>query len=409
MIISIALPRRREGKRLLTREAQWLFLVIFPVLLCVILASDNFQPAKQARSTAVAPFSQEDSVVRVTITFIGDLMCHSPQFNNARQPDGSYDFNPSFEHVKPYFEASDYVIGNLETTTAGAAYGYAGYPNFNTPDSYIAALKYAGLDMLATSNNHSMDTGEKGLLRTLDVIDQNGLARTGTYRTQKDRDSVRIVDLKGMRIAILNYTYGTNGSLPAANHNYMLNVYDSSLVKNDIALARKQGAELVVVFYHWGSEYKAEPTPKQDTMMRAAANNGADMIIGSHPHVVGPVDFFKTKGAKIDTGLVAWTMGNFISNQSQHYTDAGLILNITLERNLNSGITRIASADYVPTWVYRAYDPAQKNYIVTPATWCGKDSLPQWISAESKAKICTSRDETKQVVQKYSSKVRLCR
>lgn len=377
-----------------------LLLSLSPLLLLV----HAFRGEPEALAVPAPPKPEKDSIVTVTISFVGDLMCHSPMFNAARQDDGSYDFNPLFSEVKPILEASDYAIGNLETTFAGASKGFAGYPAFNTPDSYAQAIKNAGFDMVGTSNNHSMDTGEEGLLRTLDQLDAAGLAHTGTYRTQHDRDSVRIVNLKGLKIGILNYTYGTNGAYPSADHKYMLNVADSALVTQDAALARKQGAELVVVFYHWGIEYHPEPVSKQDSMFQYTRDAGADLIIGSHPHVVGPVEPYKTKQAKLDSGLVAWTMGNFVSNQSSHYTDAGLILNIELTKNVTKDSCWISKASYVPTWVYRAYNPANKNYQALPSQWSDRDSLPDFISADLKSKMATSFSETKAIVNKRSAK-----
>jgi len=366
--------------------------------------ADHLREQRRALAAPAAP--AEDSLVTVTLSFVGDLMCHSPQFNAAKQADGSYDFNPAFEFVKPYLSAADYTIGNLETTTAGLRRGYAGYPNFNTPDEYVAALKNAGFDMLVTSNNHSMDTGEEGLLRTIQVIKDNKLDYTGTFVSQKDRDSLRIVNLKGLKIGVLNYTYGTNGAYPAAARKYLLNVYDSTLVKNDIAAARKKDIDLVLVVYHWGAEYRPDPMwPKQDTMMRTAIAAGSDLIIGAHPHVVGPVTYYKTPpGAGLDSGLVAWTLGNFISNQSGRYKDAGVILNIELTKNLTKDSAWISKTTFVPTWVYRGTSPLNKNYQVLPSAWAERDSLPAWIDAASKTKMKEAWEDTKSIVRKYSKK-----
>ncbi|HLG04392.1 MAG TPA: CapA family protein [Bacteroidia bacterium] len=394
-------------KRIFPPETFWLCLVIFPVIFAAVICSAFTSPKSFKQATQATPIT-EDSLVAITISFIGDLMCHSPQYNNARQSDGTYDFYPSFEQVKPYFKTADYVIGNLETTFAGPARGYSGYPNFNTPDSYAAALKASGVDMLVTSNNHSMDMGEAGLLRTLEILDREGIAHTGTFRSKKDRDSVCVIDFNWMKVGVLNFTYGTNGAYPSASHAYMLNVTDSALVTRDIKSARAQGADIVVVFYHWGAEYKPEPVAKQDSMMKYAVAAGADLIIGAHSHVIGPVDYYKTKNARLDSGVVAWSLGNFISNQSQRYTDAGLILQIELSKNTTNNTVWISRTTYVPTWVYRGYDLSNKNYIVVPATWCGKDSLPAWISVESKTKMCGVLEDTKKIVTKYSAKPVVC-
>lgn len=396
----------RTASLLRTARRAIVFLLI-PLLALWLTVIDSIVVFGSPGSRAAIPAGdtlKKDSLVTITLSFTGDLMCHSPQFNDARQPDGSYDFNPCWEELKPYLSAADFTMGNLETTCAGAAKGFSGYPAFNSPDEYIPALKNAGFDMLGTSNNHSMDTGEEGLQRTISILKKNGMSYTGTFTSQQDRDSVRIVNIKGMKLGILNYTYGTNGAYPSADHKYMLNVYDSTLVKNDVAAARKQGAELVLVFYHWGVEYRPDPMwPKQDTMMRTTIAAGADLIIGSHPHVIGPVTYYKGNGAKLDSGLVAWTMGNFLSNQSGRYKDAGLILNVELTKNLANDSVWISKTTFVPTWVYRSYSETKNQYIVLPAQWSERDTLPDWIDANSKRMMKEAFEDTKAMVRKYST------
>jgi poly-gamma-glutamate synthesis protein (capsule biosynthesis protein) len=345
-----------------------------------------------------------DSVSVITLGFAGDLMCHTPQMSNAKQSDGSYDFNPTFAEIKAALSAPDIMIGNLELTMAGPKKPYGGYPAFNSPDEYITAITNSGFDFVVTSNNHSMDTGEDGLQRTLQKVREAGLGSTGTFDSQRDHDSIRILVKNGISIAILNYTYGTNGAYPSAAHKYMLNVADSTSVGSEVRLARSLNPDIVVVIYHWGIENIAEPTAKQDSMFHWAADNGADLIIGAHPHVVGPIDYFKTKkNASLDSGIVAWSLGNFISNQYWRYTDAGLILNVTIEKNFATGKKSLKKTGFIPTWVYRAYDPALKQHVIVPATWCGTDSLPQWMNAESKTRMCEAFDDTKKMVSKYGA------
>ncbi|TND10522.1 MAG: poly-gamma-glutamate synthesis protein (capsule biosynthesis protein) [Bacteroidetes bacterium] len=404
-----AIIRKPEITVLLSSARKIGIFLIVPALALWLTVIDSItgfgSPRKTAFAAPVADTSA-DSLITVTMTFVGDLMCHSPQFNAARQADGSYDFNPAWAEVKGFLSEADITIGNLETTCSGANRGFAGYPNFNTPDEYVPALKNAGFDFLVTSNNHSMDMGESGLLRTIDIIKKSSLGYTGTFTSQADHDSIRILDVKGLKIAILNYTYGTNGAYPSADHKYMLNVYDSTQVKNEVKKAREKGAQLVVTLYHWGAEYRPDPMwPKQDTMMRTAIAAGSDMIIGAHPHVVGPVTYYKgTGGAKLDSGLVAWTLGNFISNQSKRYTDAGLILNVELTKNVKKDSAWISKMSFVPTWVYRGTSATNKNYVVLPSSWSEKDSLPAWIDAASKVKMKEAHADTKSIVRKYSAK-----
>ncbi len=178
---------------------------------------------------------------------------------------------------------ADLTIGNLETTFAGTVQPYAGYPAFNSPDAYCTAVKNAGFDFLVTANNHSMDTKEYGLLRTIEVIKKHSLGYAGTYLNQRDHDSIRILDIKGIKLGILNYTYGTNGSYPGSDHKYMLNVIDSSGIVDAVKTAKNKGADIVLVFYHMGIENVTEPTQSQKDAVRYALEAGAGLVIGAHP------------------------------------------------------------------------------------------------------------------------------
>ncbi|HEU4716661.1 MAG TPA: CapA family protein [Bacteroidia bacterium] len=377
------------------RSAYGMISLFLLLLLVVLFSGVIFPGTRKAFALPSPPKPAPDSIVTISMSFVGDLMCHVPQINNARHADGTFDFSPSFKEIAPYISSADLAMGNLETTCAGPWKSYGGYPAFNSPDAYIAAVKSAGFDFLCTANNHSMDTGEEGLLRTVGVVRKNGLGSTGTFLSQRDRDSIRVLDVRGIKIAVLNYTYGTNGAYPSAEHKYMLNVADSALVHDDILKARSTGADIVLVFYHWGIENQRSPVPKQDTMFHWAADAGADLIIGSHPHVIEPVKYFKTAAnATLDSGFVAWSLGNFLSNQYWRYTDAGVILSLSLQKNFTTGKVSLAKTSYLPTWVYRSYDPSLQEHVVVPAGWCGNDSLPAWINADSKQKMCEAFGDT---------------
>lgn len=376
------------------------------IFLFFILLPDYHVPAETVqKNSQVLPAG--DSIVKVRITFTGDLMCHVPQYTNSRNADGTYDFNPSFQYVTSWLHQSDLSMGNLETTFAGTSTPYAGYPTFNSPDTYMDALKNAGFGFLVTANNHSMDTEEKGLLRTLDIVRKAGVGSTGTFQSQKDHDSVRILNLKGIRLGVLNYTYGTNGAYPSADHSYMLNLIDTLLIQHDIIMARAQGAELVLVYFHYGLENKSDPTPDQKKIVRKTQEYGADLIIGGHPHVISPVGFYKTAKASLDTGVVVWSLGNFLSNQYKRYTDAGIMLTITLSRNLSTHKFLKPSVDYIPTWVYRGTGSKVKKHIVLPAELALRDSLPEFIDSTAKQKMKEAFGDTKAIMGKYSSEIKL--
>ncbi len=167
----------------------------------------------------------------ITISVVGDLMCHSPQFNYARVGKDSFDFNSVYREVKKYFGESDFLFGNLETVTAGNKKPYSGYPFFNTPDEFITALANAGFDLLSTANNHALDQSEAGVRRTIEQLKKNDIAYNGTFLSQEDRDSIRVFDIKGIRVAFLAYTFGTNGIAVPKGKSYLINLIDYTKIR----------------------------------------------------------------------------------------------------------------------------------------------------------------------------------
>ncbi len=357
---------------------------------------------QKATYIPVAP----DSISEISINLVGDLMCHTPQTNNARLSNGTYDFNPSFEYIKAYLQDADITIGNLETTFAGSAKPYAGYPAFNSPDEYCTALKNAGFDFLVTANNHSMDTGEPGLLRTIETIKKHNLGYAGTYIDQADHDSIRILNIKGIKLGILNYTYGTNGSYPASDHKFMLNVIDSASIVDAVKLTKAKGADIVLVFYHMGTENITEPTQAQNDAVRFALQAGANLIIGAHPHMIGPTQIKYSETIK-DSVFIAYSLGNFLSNQFWRYTDAGVILKLLVQKNCTKQTAYFKEASYVPTWVYRG-DGSKKNHIVFPAQ-LAKDSsqLPDFLTTSHIQKMLEALEDTKAMMTKRNSNLKL--
>ena len=347
-----------------------------------------------------------DSLSEITINLVGDLMCHLPQTNNAKLKDGTYDFKPSFEYIKEYLQDADLTIGNLETTFAGTGQPYAGYPAFNSPDAYCEAIKDAGFDFLVTANNHSMDTREEGLLRTIDVIKKNKMGYAGTYLNQRDHDSIRILNIKGIKLGILNYTYGTNGAYPKSEHKYMLNVIDSAGITDAVKEAKRLGSDIVLVFYHMGVENVTEPTQSQKDAVRFALDAGAALVIGAHPHMIGPTQIVYSKAIN-DTAFVAYSLGNFLSNQYWRYTDAGVILKLTVKKNITKNITSYKRADYIPTWVYRG-DGAKKMHILFPSEWISDTTkLPLFITASHYQKMRQAFEDTKEILTKNNPSLQL--
>ena len=347
-----------------------------------------------------------DSSVTISISIVGDLMCHSPQFQYAQVSKDSFDFSPVYRNVKKYLSSSDFTFGNLETVTAGKEKGgYTGYPFFNTPSSYITALKEVGFDLLVTANNHSLDRSEKGVLKTIDEIQSRNINYVGTYSSQRDRDSIRIFMIKGIRIAFLAYSYGTNGNpIPKGKH-YLINLIDYELIEKDISSAKLNGAELVLVHFHFGEEYKREPVQFQKEVVNKTIELGADIIIGGHPHVLQPVNFYKTKNEKLDSGFVAYSMGNFFSNQQARYKDAGMILTINITKDLINNKFEISEVNYLPTWVFKGNTSNGKEYVIMPAATISDSTIT--LSKIDSTKMNQAFDDTRFIINKYTDNYRL--
>ena len=361
--------------------------------MAVIFSSHSFLRQTDKKSDG------SDSTKTVTISFVGDLMCHSPQFQFAQISKDSFDFKPVFREVKKYLSKSDLTIGNLETTISGKKSRYSGYPLFNTPEEYLEALKDAGFDILLTANNHSLDRGKKGLLRTVELIKKNGLESVGSYNSQQDRDSIRIYEINGIKIAILAYTYGLNGNYIAKNEKYLVNVIDTTLLKQDILNARNKNADVVLVYFHFGNEYQRNPSSFQKGIVKRAIDYGADLIIGSHPHVIQPIEYFSSNKNKIGKGLIAYSLGNFISNQRWRYSDAGIILNLTITKNILTQEVRLSNADIIPTWVFKGKVENKDQFIILPIDSSTVNSFPNYLSKSDKIKLQQAGKDTREILE----------
>ena len=312
---------------------------------------------------------KQDYRVQVTIAATGDIMFHNPQLKSALDAkNGEYNFNDMFKSVKKYIEGADLAIGNFETVTAGPEHGYRGYPTFNTPKSAIKTLKDIGFDILSTANNHSLDVGREGLVETIENIQEFGLKNVGTYK--EPVKEVLIEDIKGIKIAVMSYTYGCNGlesRLTEEELKYMINFIDEDKIKEDIRLAREQ-ADVVVIIIHWGSEYQRKPSEFQLSLAEKMFDWGADIILGSHPHVIQRAELKKING---QVKYVIYSMGNFISNQryetiKNRYTEDGVIVKICLEKDFVKNNTRIKNVEYIPTWVNRYISDGKYKYEILP-------------------------------------------
>ncbi len=348
-------------------------------------------PEATAERTVAEP---PPRVERFTILAVGDLMTHGPQISSAKTADG-YDFTSCFAPVASRVAAADLAIGNLETVLGGAERGYTGYPTFNAPDSYAEALVAAGFDVLTHANNHSLDRGASGLVRTRDVLDRLGVLTTGTARTAAEAEEILVADIRGVKVAILAYTYGMNGFQPPSDKPWMINVLVERKMTADVKRARELGTDLVIVSIHNGVEYQRQPSASQESLERAMIDAGADVVLGSHPHVIQPMEIVQAEheDGTSRTAFIIHSLGNFVSNQRERFRDTGLLLQFGFEKNLKTGVTELVSVEYVPVWVDDT-GVAGKEHRVLPIREVLADDAYPGVTAAERAKMRQAWDDT---------------
>lgn len=294
---------------------------------------------------------QKDTSISMAV--VGDIMCHGPNYKDAYNASTkTYDFSTFFPQIKSYISNADIAVGNLETTFAGGNKAYSGYPTFNSPPQLAKDIQDLGIDVLTTSNNHSMDSGYNGLINTIDTLDNLGISHTGTFKSEEDKNKILIKDVNGVKIAFLSYTYGTNGISIPKGKEYCINLINKDLIKKQLESAKAQNPDVICVSMHWGIEYKLQPNTEQKDLADYLFENGADIILGSHPHVLEPMEkrtVTLSDGTRKD-GFVIYSLGNFISAQKDKYTKDSIILNLKITKHSQGNIT-IDSYDYTPIYM----------------------------------------------------------
>ena len=298
----------------------------------------------------------------LTLMFIGDVMGHGPQIRGAYYDDiEGYCYNDVFSRMTPILEQADFTIANLEVTLAGPP--YTGYPQFSSPDELVDGLTNSGVNVLVTANNHTVDRRKQGILRTIDVLHNREVPFAGAYKDAQHRDTAYplILEQNGIRVALLNYTYGTNG-IPVPRPT-VVNLIDTALIRADYNRAIELGVDEVVAFMHWGVEYSRTPSIQQYILTRFMHDLGIRLVIGSHPHVLQRME------ASFDTdtteGRVAvYSLGNYVSNQRPRYRNGGAVAAVNIVKE--NGVTKITDAGYVLVWVRRFTQDGRWRYRVHP-------------------------------------------
>ena len=347
----------------------FLLIIILAFIFCLIkfvlpdktvdVASSNLSADSRIAENSTNNINSDSEIKQEPITFslaaIGDVMCHNTQYMDAyNSSTDSYDFSYVFEDIQTYIQSADISIGSLETTFSGKDRGYSNYPTFNSPEQLAYDLSEMGLDVLSTAGNHALDKGFSGLSNTLDVLDNANISHSGTYRTQEDRDSVLIKDVNGVKVAVLSYTYGTNGIPVPSDKEFCVNLIDKDLIKKDIENAKSQNADVIISCMHWGIEYQTTPNDEQEDLADFLFKNGVDIILGNHPHVLQPMEKRSVTLADgtAEDCFVVYALGNFICDQNSENTRNSIILNLDITKNPDGKIS-IDKVDYVPIYMYK--------------------------------------------------------
>ena len=246
----------------------------------------------------------------ITLVMVGDILLHDPVAESGMREDGTYNFDAVFENVSDKISEADLALVNQEVILGGSELGITGYPCFNAPYELGDALVDAGFDVVLHGTNHALDKGKRGLENCLNFWETvyPDTAVLGINESAEEQDEIYIYEQDGIRIAVLNYTYGTNGIPLPEGMPYAVNLLDEEKVAEDLRKA-DDTADFVIVCPHWGTEYKLAETDEQHYWASVFEENGADLVIGTHPHVIEPVEWFDEEGGM----LVYYSLGNFVN------------------------------------------------------------------------------------------------
>lgn len=351
----------------------------------------------------IIPEINEPKIVNISLLAVGDIMFHSPQFRAAYNPqDSTYDFTPVFKHVKKYIEEAHIALGNFETVTGGKERGFSGFPRFNSPEETLLAIKDAGFDVLSTANNHSLDRGKEGIISTLHNIEKYGLKNIGTY---KEKDTpIYTEEIEEVKIGFLSYTYGLNGLdslLTKEELSYMVNLIHEEKIKEDIEKTKSIGVDLIVVFIHWGNEYQRQPSNYQIELGRKMVEWGANIILGSHPHVIQKSEIINYNEKD---NFIIYSMGNFLSNQRREtmgnsFTEDGVMVKIEIEKDFSKNEAIIKEITYIPTWVHRYRENGKLCYEIIPLKDLLEGDLDINLTKEVFSRMEKSYNDTQETIK----------
>ncbi|WP_338472262.1 CapA family protein [Niallia sp. XMNu-256] len=352
----------------------WLLLLVAVLMLSACGSSLKSQEEKEQNNggqqevkksnteepSKVETTPPEPIVQTIQLSAVGDILIHEDLYNAASVGNNQYDFTPMFELVKPYMEGADITFANQETMIGGVELGLSTYPAFNSPVEIGDALKNSGVDIVSIANNHTLDRREQAVLNSIDHWNKIGMLYTGAYSSFEDQKSIRVIEKDGIKVAFIAYTYGTNGIPVPEGKEYLVNLIDKQRIKDEIDRA-EEIADVVAVSLHFGNEYERMPNEAQKELVQFSVDEGADLIIGTHPHVLQPFSWVQGKDG--NRAYVMYSLGNFFSGQIGEYKQMGGIASIEIEKVIDGEQIDITlkNPKFLPTYVRR-----QKDFKIIP-------------------------------------------
>lgn len=352
------------------------------------------------------------SAQQAVIQMMGDILLHDTSRESGKQTDGSYDFSSYFDIIKDQL-TGDLVIANLESPVDANldGTGYSGYPAFNVPREIVPAIKNAGIDLVTTCNNHAFDRGWQGVVNTRITLQNMGLDFVGTYETQAQYDTPKILDVNGIKVGIIAYSDSSNGllsTIPSEHRGYAMRLFNSSNLDDlprllaDVEAAKAAGAEFIIFYMHWGAEYQYQPTAGMRSYAQALIENGVDVLMGDHPHCVQPITkkTIQYEGRDKEV-LVVYSLGNFfadqirlsLENQTDDRIRQAMIVDFTIEKDSATGIVSIIDAGYTPTFIHRdtlvsGATPRYAYKVLPAGSYALAETRPSVFDSDEKWQLC---------------------
>ena len=353
-----------------------IIVVILGTITIILLAAFfSFKANHQAKREEPVKTTQEEKKdtkkeMSASLIMVGDALIHSSIYMDAKTSTGSYDFRPMLEKIKPIVSKYDLKYYNQETVLGGVELGLSNYPRFNSPYEVGDTFIDAGFNLVSLATNHTMDKGEQGVLNSLSYWSkQQNILTAGSYKSFEDRDRKVIKEINGIKYAFFSYTTWTNGLETPTGKEYLNNVYNEELAKNDIERVKDE-VDIIIVAMHWGTEYSKGISDSQVEIANYLSSLGVDIIIGSHPHVVEPIEF-------IGKTMVIYSLGNFISDQVGVERLTGLMVSVNIHKTVEKDNTTISleNPEAELIYTYSATYPQKRNFLVYPYSELNDDIL----------------------------------